>query len=253
MDLLQLQQLMHPVARVNPQPQVSIPSMQATSDAPKQTVVVECPKSMVGRVIGKCGETIKALQQYTGAMIQIDQSMDPTRITVAGNAHSVQLAVSIVSDITRGTFKGFSMLRQVAMGTGLPEPLYVEGYGLVPAQVLPPETALLGGKLNENMIPSMTSPTVQANSSVQDALIAHLLNQLLLINTQQQQQQYPGLAFLAQSDVTMHSSQQHEMPPNTSLMLSAQGTPAVFDFSNAGGGSSPLSSSTASSSLKIQA
>jgi hypothetical protein len=37
---------------------------------PKQTAVVECPKSMVGRVIGKGGETIKALQQYTGAMIQ---------------------------------------------------------------------------------------------------------------------------------------------------------------------------------------
>lgn len=38
---------------------------------PKQTAVVECPKSMVGRVIGKGGETIKALQQYTGAMIQV--------------------------------------------------------------------------------------------------------------------------------------------------------------------------------------
>lgn len=38
---------------------------------PKQTAVVECPKSMVGRVIGKGGETIKSLQQYTGAMIQV--------------------------------------------------------------------------------------------------------------------------------------------------------------------------------------
>lgn len=39
--------------------------------APKQTAVVECPKTMVGRVIGKGGETIKSLQQYTGAMIQV--------------------------------------------------------------------------------------------------------------------------------------------------------------------------------------
>ena len=30
---------------------------------------------MVGRVIGKNGETIKALQTYTGALIQIDQTV----------------------------------------------------------------------------------------------------------------------------------------------------------------------------------
>lgn len=44
---------------------------------PKQTAVVECPKSMVGRVIGKGGETIKSLQQYTGAMIQVGSSRGP--------------------------------------------------------------------------------------------------------------------------------------------------------------------------------
>jgi hypothetical protein len=33
------------------------------------------PRSMVGRVIGKNGETIKALQTYTGALIQIDQTV----------------------------------------------------------------------------------------------------------------------------------------------------------------------------------
>ena len=56
---------------------------------------INCPKSMVGRVIGKGGETIKALQQFTGAMIQIDQSQDPTRVTVAGDAHSVKMASSM--------------------------------------------------------------------------------------------------------------------------------------------------------------
>jgi len=85
---------------------------------PKQTAVVECPKSMVGRVIGKGGETIKALQQYTGAMIQIDQSTDPTRVTIAGSPQALQLAVSMVSDIVRGTFKGFAMLRQIAIQHG---------------------------------------------------------------------------------------------------------------------------------------
>ena len=106
---------------------------------------------MVGRVIGKGGETIKALQQYTGAMIQIDQSTDPTRVTIAGSAQSLQLAVSMVSDIVRGTFKGFAMLRQIAMASGLgpfaqPQPVYVQGYGFVPpSQVFAPEEGLLGG------------------------------------------------------------------------------------------------------------
>lgn len=110
-----------------------------SSNAPKQTAIVECPKNMVGRVIGKGGETIKALQQYTGAMIQIDQSTDPTRVTIAGSPKSLQLAVSMVNDIVRGTFKGFAMLRQIAISSnptlnpfGQPQPVYVQGYGFVP-------------------------------------------------------------------------------------------------------------------------
>ncbi len=35
--------------------------------------VLECPKGMVGRVIGKAGETIKALQKQFQCNIQIDQ------------------------------------------------------------------------------------------------------------------------------------------------------------------------------------
>ena len=42
----------------------------------RQTATVDCPKGMVGRVIGKSGETIKALQSYSGALIQIDQTVE---------------------------------------------------------------------------------------------------------------------------------------------------------------------------------
>jgi hypothetical protein len=155
MDPAQLQQLMQLLGAKQPGmpggPQVFVPpspaAAAAAASAPKQTAVVECPKSMVGRVIGKGGETIKALQQYTGAMIQIDQSTDPTRVTIAGSPQSLQLAVSMVSDIVRGTFKGFAMLRQIAMASGLgpfaqPQPVYVQGYGFVPpSQVFSPEEA----------------------------------------------------------------------------------------------------------------
>lgn len=59
---------------------------------------------MIGRVIGKGGDTIKALQHYTGAVIQIDQSETCT-IAVAGSHDSVQLALKMISDIINGVFK----------------------------------------------------------------------------------------------------------------------------------------------------
>lgn len=72
----------------------------------QHSTVVECPKSMVGRVIGKGGETIKALQQYTGAIIQVDQSREPTRVTISGSTRALSLASSMVQDIVAGQFKG---------------------------------------------------------------------------------------------------------------------------------------------------
>lgn len=74
---------------------------QAAAIKLSQTAVVACPRNMVGRVIGKGGETIKALQQYTGAIIQIDQSQDPTRVTIAGDVDSLKLAVSMIK-VRRG-------------------------------------------------------------------------------------------------------------------------------------------------------
>ena len=77
------------------------------------TETIECPKSMIGRVIGKNGATIKALQAYTGASIHINQTMEPTQVMISGMPSNLSLAVSIVNDIMNGTFKGFALLRQV--------------------------------------------------------------------------------------------------------------------------------------------
>ena len=63
---------------------------------------VACPKSMVGRVIGKGGETIKALQKNFGANIQIDQSTEPMKVTVSGQPQAVELALSAVQEIING-------------------------------------------------------------------------------------------------------------------------------------------------------
>ena len=125
----------------------------------QQTATLDCPKSMVGRVIGKNGETIKALQSYTGALIQIDQTVDPTKVTISGIPHSLSLAVSMVTDIMKGTFKGFALLRTLPGGPNAPalpngvmqpRPVYAPGYGLIPPSqvtllpVLPGQSWQLG-------------------------------------------------------------------------------------------------------------
>lgn len=264
-----------------------------SSTAPKQTAIVECPKNMVGRVIGKGGETIKALQQYTGAMIQIDQSTDPTRVTIAGSPQSLQLAVSMVNDIVRGTFKGFAMLRQIAISSnpnlnpfGQPQPVYVQGYGFVPpSQVFSGDEQQQGssqmfgrtsprGPLTPPITPLRTAGTTnipggslppeamaallagqpgsgQPSSSYpnQEALLAQLLERLSVnqqaANSNQAVKQ-AGLeqgaiqTMLAQAGImsTMHpaaSSQPgvtgstQQFPPSSSVMLSAQGTPALVN------------------------
>lgn len=117
------------------------PSLDKGLRVKKQVATVDCPKSMVGRVIGKNGETIRALQNYSGALIQIDQTVDPMKVTISGTPESLSLAVSMVTDIVNGTFKGFAMLRQIANQTeaadALCQPVYAPGYGLIPPSQVP--------------------------------------------------------------------------------------------------------------------
>jgi rRNA processing protein Krr1/Pno1 len=147
---------------------------EAASGLKRATATVDCPKSMVGRVIGKSGETIKALQTYTGALIQIDQTVEPTKVTISGTPHSLSLAVSMVTDIVKGTFKGFALLRQITNpgGGGVvpqppmlapprvpgpgaplgnpmahPRPVYAPGYGLIPPSQVSRARVARGGQL----------------------------------------------------------------------------------------------------------
>eukprot|EP00803_Ostreobium_quekettii_P001812 evm.model.scf_2157.2 EVM.evm.TU.scf_2157.2 scf_2157:21004-24161(-) len=145
----------------------------------RQMASVDCPKSMVGRVIGKNGETIRAMQHYTGALIQIDQTVEPTKVHLSGAARSLELAVSMVTDIVKGTFKGFALLRQMATNPPDPmspyQPVYAPGYGLIPPSQIygqygraltsvpssdpPPEGAWSGGAGKTSPIPEETPPS----------------------------------------------------------------------------------------------
>jgi KH domain len=66
------------------------------------TKSMDCPRSMVGRVIGKGGETIKALQKQFQANIQIDQNPDPMKISIAGQPGNVEAAAQAVLEIING-------------------------------------------------------------------------------------------------------------------------------------------------------
>mmetsp|Transcript_40660 Transcript_40660/g.68079 ORF Transcript_40660/g.68079 Transcript_40660/m.68079 type:complete len:445 (-) Transcript_40660:543-1877(-) len=70
-------------------------------------ISMDCPKEMVGRVIGRGGETIKGLQQHSGAKIQIDQTGNPCKVTMAGPPQAVAEAQRMINDIINGGDGGF--------------------------------------------------------------------------------------------------------------------------------------------------
>eukprot|EP01025_Chloroclados_australasicus_P028122 TRINITY_DN278_c1_g1_i1.p3 TRINITY_DN278_c1_g1~~TRINITY_DN278_c1_g1_i1.p3 ORF type:complete len:236 (-),score=19.32 TRINITY_DN278_c1_g1_i1:1983-2690(-) len=80
----------------------------------EESSVMFCPREMVGRVIGRSGETIRAIQLYTDATISINQRYDPSLVIIHGGAANVVLASQMVDDIIQGRFKGFALLRQAA-------------------------------------------------------------------------------------------------------------------------------------------
>lgn len=68
------------------------------------TAIVDCPANVIGRIIGKSGDTINSLQSRTGARVQIDQSGpvhagNVRKVTVSGLQTAVQAAVSNIQDL----------------------------------------------------------------------------------------------------------------------------------------------------------
>jgi rRNA processing protein Krr1/Pno1 len=63
-------------------------------------IVLDIQKGIVGKLIGRGGETIKGLQQATGARVQIDQNA--LKVTISGNQAAVDQAHSIVTSIIDG-------------------------------------------------------------------------------------------------------------------------------------------------------
>eukprot|EP01023_Acetabularia_acetabulum_P000723 TRINITY_DN10294_c0_g1_i4.p1 TRINITY_DN10294_c0_g1~~TRINITY_DN10294_c0_g1_i4.p1 ORF type:complete len:441 (+),score=100.12 TRINITY_DN10294_c0_g1_i4:194-1516(+) len=108
-----------------------------------ETQYIECPKGLVGRVIGKGGDTIKNLQRDTGASVQIDQSVNPCKITVNGMRGSVDKAVGQLYSIMQGNVgsqQGYGQQSNMGIQGG-PTPTIpmggYSGYGAFPSGAMP--------------------------------------------------------------------------------------------------------------------
>lgn len=77
------------------------------------TRVIDCPASMVGRIIGRGGETIKGLQASSGAHVAIDQNVpdgEPRKINISGTVSCVECASRLVENLLLGTGAAGSLL-----------------------------------------------------------------------------------------------------------------------------------------------
>lgn len=135
---------------------------------------LDIPKARLGRIIGKNGETINALENYSAARIRVDQTIEPARVTISGTPPALSLALSMVSDIAQGTFRGFAILRQFAKPSGVrpmtrERPLYSPGYGL---KFSSQETASAESILGAGLFGAASSPLQMPTG--QDDILASL-------------------------------------------------------------------------------
>jgi len=65
------------------------------------SIILDCPKDLCGKVIGRGGETIKMMERSSGARIQVDQSVPmgtPCKVTISGAEQAVGSALKQVQD-----------------------------------------------------------------------------------------------------------------------------------------------------------
>ncbi len=85
----------------------------AAMAAHTQTQIIDCPRNLVGRLIGKGGESIKLIQSRSGCRMRIEQNVPegtPCRIHVTGIPPAIALASQIIQEVmVNGTNRIVSM------------------------------------------------------------------------------------------------------------------------------------------------
>ena len=87
----------------SPPPGVVTREVTPPLGGPECEVIIQCPREMVGRCIGKNGETIKRLQSQSGANIQVDQKSMAAHelrlVQISGTEWQVATATTLVKEI----------------------------------------------------------------------------------------------------------------------------------------------------------
>lgn len=71
-----------------------------------QSQSIDCPKAIVGRIIGRGGETINMLQAKSGAKMQVEQNVPvgaPCKVNISGGPQNVAHAVQLVYEVMNRT------------------------------------------------------------------------------------------------------------------------------------------------------
>lgn len=133
-------------------PPMAVP--QAQFSAGGGEAKMDVPRSVVGKIIGRGGETITMIQRKSGAKVMVDQSVPdghPCRINITGTPQSVVMAQQQIADILNNLpdFKGQGgYIPPVSLppgggGYGMP-PHQQQPYGM-PAYGMPPMQQPYGG------------------------------------------------------------------------------------------------------------
>ena len=83
------------------------------------SLTIQCPQAMVGKIIGRSGQTIQGLQDQTGAKIQIDQQKPegvPRDIAISGSAASVEMAKGLIDGLLASEGPGMAPVAGAVAG-----------------------------------------------------------------------------------------------------------------------------------------
>ena len=95
-----IEQLLPVVNASKAPPANNIPVFQANMGAPQQQVLeirIAVPDNMIGRVIGRGGETIKRISDESGARLQIER--ESNEVSAKGDASQLEIARMLIHDI----------------------------------------------------------------------------------------------------------------------------------------------------------
>jgi rRNA processing protein Krr1/Pno1 len=103
----------------------SAPAMPPTIPLlpPQAVQVVECPKSCLGRIIGRGGETINQIQTQSLTKIHIEQNVppgSPCRIHITGDLSAIALAVRALREVAVGPPRHSSAVSTKPVASSLP-------------------------------------------------------------------------------------------------------------------------------------